>query len=80
MTVQKRLIDGHASASTWHLGGRRPRFLAWTTLTAGLVGGGLLLVSRSILPHGPTGPPFGNPTAIAVLPLINASGNDEVDI
>ena len=50
----------------------RPRVAAWTAVAAAVLGAGLfVLSSRDRQRSGP----FGNPTSVAILPLINATGN-----
>ena len=57
----------------------RPRLLAWTTLTAAVLGVGLLVLTRPSSQARPPSGPFGNPTSLAILPLVNTSGDDNAD-
>jgi eukaryotic-like serine/threonine-protein kinase len=50
----------------------RPRLAAWTAVAATVLGAGLfVLTPRDRQRSGP----FGNPTSVAILPLINATGD-----
>ena len=57
----------------------RPRLLAWTTLTAAVLAVGLFVLTRPSSRARPPSGPFGNPTSVAILPLINASGDDNAE-
>jgi Serine/threonine protein kinase len=57
----------------------RPRWVAWTTLTAAVLGVGLFVLARPDSRNPRPSGPFGNPTSLAILPLVNASGDDNAD-
>jgi len=57
----------------------RPPLLAWMALTAAVLGVGLFVLTRSSARDRLPSSPFGNPTALAILPLINASGDEKVE-
>jgi eukaryotic-like serine/threonine-protein kinase len=57
----------------------RPRVLAWTALTAAVLGAGFFVLSGPISRNPGPGAPFGNPTSLAILPLVNASGDDKAE-
>jgi eukaryotic-like serine/threonine-protein kinase len=57
----------------------RPRLLAWTALTAAILGVGLFVLTRPGSRNQPPSGPFGNPTSLAILPLVNASGDDKAE-
>jgi eukaryotic-like serine/threonine-protein kinase len=50
----------------------RPRLAAWTAVAAAVLGAGLFVLTPR--DHQQSGP-FGNPTSVAILPLINATGD-----
>jgi len=57
----------------------RPPLLAWMALTAAVLGVGLFVLTRPSARDRLPSSPFGNPTALAILPLINASGDEKVE-
>jgi len=57
----------------------QPRLLAWTTLTAAVLAVGLFVLTRPSSRARPLSGPFGNPTSVAILPLINATGDDNAE-
>ena len=56
----------------WALSRARGHVLAWTAIAAAIIGAGLLIMS---LRDRQRSGPLGNPTSLAILPLINATGS-----
>jgi len=76
MSPPDPIVEAHRSGPLARV---RPRWLAWTTLTAAVLGVGLLVLTRPRSQARPPSGPFGNPTSLAILPLINASGDDNAE-
>ena len=70
------VAETHRSTAPSHV---RPRVLAWTALAAAVLGVGFFVLSRPISRDPRPGAPFGNPTSLAILPLVNTSGDDKAD-